>query len=160
MIQRDQWLEAKRKYIYTDVTQSDIAKELGITRQGVILGFKREFPGVDLTARKKFEKSRKLRASVEKKKDRRQIEKLRVGSAIDEMDERHLSLINHALDLAQDSLENGTLKPKDIKDIKELVNMERMIANKRTSGDKVIIIRPEQPEDVGLPVIDAEYEEL
>ena len=157
---RKDWIDVKRKYIYTDLSYDQLAKNVGMSRIGLMSGLKREFPNVDLQKRKREEKAKRNVAKLEKKEEKRVAKRLRINSAVDEMDERHLDIVNKALDMALESLENDTLRPKDIKDIKELINLERLISDKRTTNDRVIVVRAEKPDDINpLPeVIDGEFE--
>jgi len=168
-LERKDWVNAKRKYLYTDISYDALAREIGISRQGIMRGFKRVFPKVNFPERKAEEKLKRDNLAIEKQAEKRVASELQAAASkdrevavVDAMDKRHLSIITRALDMAEESLENGTLKPKDIKDIKELVNLERMIADKRTTNDKVIIIKAEIPDDVEpLPeIIEGDFDEV
>lgn len=159
---RRKWIEAKNSYIYSDMTKTAIAKKYGISRQALINGFNREFPGVDLLSRKREEKAKREAMKAERREERRIEKESAFRDKVVAMDEKHLRIINLALDRALEELENGTLKAKSINDIKELINMERRINEQLTSDDKIIIVGlPDSGNNNGIPdVIDCEYEEL
>jgi len=159
-LERRQWVSIKHKYLFTDATYDRLAAEYGVSRQGILYGLRREFPKTDFKARKIEETSRRKANKLAKVEEKGLISKLSFDNATDAMDEKHLSIINLALDDAMVSLQSGNLKAKDIKDIKELINLERLIADKRTTNDRVIVVRAEKPEDYSeLPeVIDGEFE--
>ena len=154
------WISAKHKYIYTDKSYTELAKDYGVNRLTMMNGLKRNFPQTDFRGRKAEESEKRRAGKLAKAGEKREIAKLKFDNKVDAMDEKHLAIINLALDDALDSLQQGSLRAKDIKDIKELINLERAIANKRTTNDRVIVIRAEKPEDFEpLPeVMDGEFE--
>ena len=161
-LERKDWVNAKRRYLYSDISYEKLAKEIGISKAGLLNGFKREFPQTDWKARKAEQKKIRESEKLAKIKESGDIERIKINNAVDVTDSKHLELINFLLDKALVECEEGTLKAKSIKDIIELMNMHRTISNKRTSKDRVIIIKPEQPEDVDpLPeIIEGEFEEV
>ena len=161
-IERKQWVSIKHRYLYTDSTYEQIADDIGRSRQTLMRGLKREFPKVNWKVRKEEERLKRETANIAKIKENGQIKRLKLDSDIDATDDKHLELINLLLDRALDECEAGTLKAKSIKDIIALMDMDRTIKNKRTTGDRVITIRAEIPEDYEpLPeIIDGEFEEI
>ena len=159
-LERQQWVNAKRKYLYTDITYEQLAEEIGIGRQGIMAGLRREFPKVDFKARKIEETAKRKAKKVEEIKEKGNIKRIKRENDLDATDDKHLDLINLLLDQALAECEEGTLKAKSIKDIIQLMDMHRTIQNKRTTGDRVITIKAEMPEDLEMlpEVIDGEFE--
>ena len=159
-LQRDQWIKAKHRYLYNDISYANLAKEMGIGRQGLMTGLRREFPKTDFKARKIEETERREAKKVAKIKEKGEIERLSDDLDLDATDDKHLELINLLLDQALTECENGTLKAKSIKDIIQLMDMHRVIKNKRSTRDRVITIKAEAPIDYKpLPqIIDGEFE--
>ena len=168
-LSKHDWVNAKRRYIYTDISYSALASDVGMGRQGMMAGFKRIFPKVDFQKRKEEERIKREAIAAERQAEKRVGQELQatavedsITAANDVMDSRHLEFITLAFDKAIIDLRNGVLKAKDIKDIKDLVNLERLINNKRTTNDRVIVIKAERPDVIdSLPeIIDAEFEEV
>ena len=161
-IERKQWINIKHRYIYTDATYDQIANDISRSRQTIMAGLRREFPKVDWKVRKEEERLKRETKNVAKIKEQGDIQRIKRQDSLDDVDDRHLDLINGLLDQAFLECENGTLKAKSIKDIMELINMERTIKNKRTTNDRVITIKAEKPEGYEeLPeIVDAEFEEI
>ena len=159
-LERQQWVNAKRRYLHTDITYENLGKEYGIGRQGMMNGLKREFPKVDFSARKEEEKLKRETKKVAEIKEKGAIKRIKRENDLDATDDKHLDLINLLLDQALAECEEGTLKAKSIKDIIQLMDMHRTIQNKRTTGDRVITIKAEMPEDLEMlpEVIDGEFE--
>jgi len=161
-MERKDWASAKHKYLYSDRTHQDIADEYGISRQAVINGFKRNFPKIDWKVRKAEEKAKRESAKLSKAQEKSDIAKLKFDNKLDAVDEKHLDLIDMLLTQAMEATENGTIQPKNIKDIIELVKIHREINHKMASKTEVIVIRAEKPEEFEeLPeVLDGEFEEV
>jgi len=162
LMDKKDWVAAKRRYIYSDATMGEIARDFGITRQGLSSGFQRQFPGTDLQKRKREESAKRNSLIAEKAEEKRQIARLRFEDKLDTVDENHLEIINLLLETALEDLRKGTLKAKSIKDIIDAMNMHRTILNKRRSTDKVIVLGLEKPEEFEqLPeVVDGKCEVL
>ena len=159
-LQRDQWIKAKHRYLYNDISYANLAKEMGIGRQGLMTGLRREFPKTDFKARKIEETKRREAKKVAKIKEKGEIKRLTDDLDLDATDDKDLEFINLLLDQAMVKCENGTLQVKNIKDIAGLINLRRTIQHKRTTNDRVITIQAEAPIDYKpLPeIIDGEFE--
>ncbi len=159
-LERQQWVKAKHRYLYTDITYEALGKEIGLSRQGIMAGLRREFPKVDFKARKIEEAKKREAKKIAGIKERGDIKRVKLNMDLDATDDKHLDLINLLLDQALQECEEGTLKAKSIKDIIALMDMHRTIQNKRTTNDRVITIKAEAPEEFEpLPeIIDGEYE--
>ena len=156
----EQWVKIKHKYLYTGATYDSIARSYNTTRQRIMRNLFSRFPNVDFKKRKEEERVKREKLSISNAEEKRVARELRVANVEDAMDRKHLDVINQALDMAMASLNNGTLKPKDIKDVKDLINLERDIAGKAKSVDKVIIISPEYAEYDLPEIIDGDFEEI
>jgi len=161
-LERRQWVNAKHRYLHSDITYAELAKDMGIGRQGLMSGLSREFPNIDWKARKKEERDKRETKKIADIKERGDIKRVKLNMDLDATDDKHLDLINLLLDQALQECEEGTLKAKSIKDIIQLMDMHRAISHKRTTKDRVITIRAEKPEDFeALPeIIDGEFEEI
>ena len=160
-LEKKDWLNAKRHYIYTDATMKETAERYGISRQALSTGFRRNFPGTDFQSRKQEESEKRAIREADKIEEKRQVAKVRLEDKLDIIDEDHLELIKLLLEGALNEARSGQLKAKSIKDIVSLIDMDRTIRDKHRSTDKVVVIRAEKPEMPKVAeILDGECEVL
>jgi len=154
-LHREDFIKIKRWYVNTDVKMSEICAKYKKSKESVWAGLHRHFPKYDFV----FEKARVAKEKLAKASEVREIDKLQLAGDIDKMDERHLELLNIVLTKAEEEINSGELKAKTMRDLKDLIDLERLIMGKRTSRDKIIVIKAMQPDKPELPEItDAVFE--